>query len=32
VVETVERSPSGKPDYQWAASIVNAGAEAKAVP
>jgi 3-oxocholest-4-en-26-oate---CoA ligase len=32
VVETVERSPSGKPDYQWAASIVNAGAEAKSVP
>jgi acyl-CoA synthetase (AMP-forming)/AMP-acid ligase II len=29
VVETVERSPSGKPDYQWAAAIVNAGAEAK---
>ena len=32
VVETVERSPSGKPDYQWAAAIVNAGAEAKSVP
>ncbi len=28
VVETVERSPSGKPDYQWAATIVNAGAQA----
>jgi acyl-CoA synthetase (AMP-forming)/AMP-acid ligase II len=32
VVETVERSPSGKPDYQWAASIVNAGAEATTLP
>ncbi len=32
VVETVERSPSGKPDYQWAAAIVNAGAEAKTLP
>ncbi len=32
VVETVERSPSGKPDYQWAATIVNAGAEAKTLP
>jgi acyl-CoA synthetase (AMP-forming)/AMP-acid ligase II len=25
VVEAVERSPSGKPDYTWAASIVAAG-------
>jgi 3-oxocholest-4-en-26-oate---CoA ligase len=25
VVDVVERSPSGKPDYTWAASIVNAG-------
>ena len=32
VVEAVERSPSGKPDYQWAATIVNAGAEAKSLP
>ena len=24
VVETIERSPSGKPDYTWAASIVDA--------
>ncbi|HXB37107.1 MAG TPA: acyl-CoA synthetase [Acidimicrobiales bacterium] len=24
VVDAVERSPSGKPDYQWAAAIVNA--------
>jgi 3-oxocholest-4-en-26-oate---CoA ligase len=32
VVETVERSPSGKPDYQWAAAIVTAGAEAKTQP
>jgi acyl-CoA synthetase (AMP-forming)/AMP-acid ligase II len=24
VVDTVERSPSGKPDYTWAAAIVNA--------
>ena len=32
VVETVERSPSGKPDYQWAAAIVNAGTEAKTLP
>jgi acyl-CoA synthetase (AMP-forming)/AMP-acid ligase II len=32
VVETVERSPSGKPDYQWAATIVNAGAEAATLP
>jgi 3-oxocholest-4-en-26-oate---CoA ligase len=27
VVDKVERSPSGKPDYTWAANIVNAGAE-----
>ena len=26
VVDKVERSPSGKPDYTWAANIVNAGA------
>ena len=26
VVDNVERSPSGKPDYTWAANIVNAGA------
>jgi acyl-CoA synthetase (AMP-forming)/AMP-acid ligase II len=26
VVEKVERSPSGKPDYTWAAALVNAGA------
>ena len=26
VVDAVERSPSGKPDYTWAAAIVNAGA------
>ena len=32
VVETVERSPSGKPDYRWAATIVNAGAEANTLP
>ena len=32
VVDAIERSPSGKPDYQWAASIVNAGAEEKSVP
>ena len=32
VVDTVERSPSGKPDYQWAATIVNAGAEASTLP
>ncbi len=25
VVDKVERSPSGKPDYTWAAAIVNAG-------
>jgi acyl-CoA synthetase (AMP-forming)/AMP-acid ligase II len=25
VVETVERSPSGKPDYTWATAIVTAG-------
>ena len=30
VVDAVERSPSGKPDYTWAAAIVNAGAEAGA--
>jgi len=30
VVDAVERSPSGKPDYTWAAAIVNAGAEAEA--
>jgi acyl-CoA synthetase (AMP-forming)/AMP-acid ligase II len=28
VVDAVERSPSGKPDYTWAAAIVNAGAQA----
>src|SRR5580658_7500462 len=28
VVDAVERSPSGKPDYTWAANIVNAGAGA----
>ena len=27
LVNEVLRSPSGKPDYTWAASIVNAGAE-----
>ncbi len=26
LVDTVVRSPSGKPDYRWAAAIVNAGA------
>ena len=26
VVDAVERSPSGKPDYTWAAAIVHAGA------
>jgi 3-oxocholest-4-en-26-oate---CoA ligase len=30
VVETIERSPSGKPDYTWAASIVNT--EASPIP
>jgi acyl-CoA synthetase (AMP-forming)/AMP-acid ligase II len=25
VVDTIERSPSGKPDYTWAAAIVTAG-------
>src|ERR1700722_7542213 len=30
VVDAVERSPSGKPDYTWAAAIVEAGAEAEA--
>jgi acyl-CoA synthetase (AMP-forming)/AMP-acid ligase II len=30
VVETVERSPSGKPDYTWATSIVTAGAPTSA--
>ena len=25
VVDAVERSPSGKPDYTWAAAVVNAG-------
>jgi hypothetical protein len=25
VVDKVERSPSGKPDYTWAGNIVNAG-------
>ena len=29
VVDAVERSPSGKPDYPWAAAIVNAGARAQ---
>ena len=30
VVDRVERSPSGKPDYTWAAAIVGAGAGAGA--
>ena len=30
VVEQIERAPSGKPDYRWAAGIVNA--EAGALP
>jgi 3-oxocholest-4-en-26-oate---CoA ligase len=30
VVETVERSPSGKPDYTWATAIVTAGDAASA--
>ena len=30
VVDAVERSPSGKPDYTWAATIVNVGGEAPA--
>ena len=29
VVDAVERSPSGKPDYTWAAAIVNAGARVR---
>ena len=32
VVDKVERSPSGKPDYTWAADIVNAGADAESGP
>ncbi len=32
VVDKVERSPSGKPDYTWAAHIVNAGADAESGP
>jgi hypothetical protein len=32
VVDTVERSPSGKPDYQWAAQIVNADSAASTLP
>jgi len=28
----MERSPSGKPDYTWAASIVTAGEPASAQP
>jgi acyl-CoA synthetase (AMP-forming)/AMP-acid ligase II len=28
VVDAVERSPSGKPDYTWATAIVTAGAGA----
>jgi acyl-CoA synthetase (AMP-forming)/AMP-acid ligase II len=30
VVDAVERSPSGKPDYQWAAAIVTAAPAAGA--
>jgi 3-oxocholest-4-en-26-oate---CoA ligase len=30
VVEAIERSPSGKPDYTWAATVVNA--EASPIP
>ncbi len=30
VVDAVERSPSGKPDYTWAATIVNADGDALA--
>jgi acyl-CoA synthetase (AMP-forming)/AMP-acid ligase II len=29
VVDTVERSPSGKPDYTWAAAIVGGAAGAQ---
>jgi acyl-CoA synthetase (AMP-forming)/AMP-acid ligase II len=32
VVDAVERSPSGKPDYTWAAAIVTAGEPASAQP
>jgi 3-oxocholest-4-en-26-oate---CoA ligase len=32
VVDTVERSPSGKPDYTWATSIVTAEAGASNTP
>jgi hypothetical protein len=30
VVDTVERSPSGKPDYTWAAGIVGSAAGTQA--
>ncbi len=32
VVDTVERSPSGKPDYSWATNIVTAGDAATNAP
>ncbi len=32
VVETIERSPSGKPDYTWATAIVNATDAATSAP
>jgi 3-oxocholest-4-en-26-oate---CoA ligase len=32
VVDAVERAPSGKPDYTWAAAIVNEGADSAAPP
>jgi acyl-CoA synthetase (AMP-forming)/AMP-acid ligase II len=32
VVDAVERSPSGKPDYTWAAAIVTGGEPASAQP
>jgi acyl-CoA synthetase (AMP-forming)/AMP-acid ligase II len=32
VVDTVERSPSGKPDYTWATAIVTAGDSAPSAP
>jgi acyl-CoA synthetase (AMP-forming)/AMP-acid ligase II len=32
VVEVVERSPSGKPDYTWATAIVTAGDAATSAP
>jgi acyl-CoA synthetase (AMP-forming)/AMP-acid ligase II len=32
LVERVERSPSGKPDYRWAATVARAGSTDEPTP